>query len=96
MICLLAPGLAGVTAAKLADDLGKPALRPAWGGMMALASSQDAPNEDEFRSGGGNAAMQHNRQRHANTELARAATGASTRGAATIHTCPIAAGSAKD
>ena len=41
-------------------------------------------------------ARQPIRQRHLNTELARAATGASTGGAGTIHTCPIASGSAKE
>ena len=43
-IYLFAPGLAGVTAAKLTDDMGKAAFRPAWGAMMAAASSHDTQN----------------------------------------------------
>jgi len=43
-IYLVAPSLAGVTAAKLTDDLGKAAFRPAWGAMMASASSHDVRN----------------------------------------------------
>lgn len=40
-IYLFAPGLAGVTVAKLTDDMGKAAFRPAWGAMMATASRHD-------------------------------------------------------
>lgn len=43
-IYLVAPGLAGVTSAKLVDDLGKAAFRPAWGAMMSSASSHDPQN----------------------------------------------------
>ena len=43
-IYLVAPGLAGVTAARLTDDMGKAAFRPAWGAMMSSASSHDPQN----------------------------------------------------
>ncbi|HEV8304911.1 MAG TPA: MFS transporter [Gemmatimonadales bacterium] len=38
---LVAPGFAGVLAAKAMDDLGKAAYRPAWGALMARLSSFD-------------------------------------------------------
>jgi MFS family permease len=40
-VYLFSPGLAGVTVARLTDDMGKAAFRPAWGAMMASASSHD-------------------------------------------------------
>jgi MFS family permease len=43
-IYLFAPGLAGIAAAKLVDDAGKAAFRPAWGAMMATASEHDTGN----------------------------------------------------
>jgi MFS family permease len=43
-VYLFAPGLAGVTVAKLTDDMGKAAFRPAWGAMMSSASSHDPRN----------------------------------------------------
>lgn len=43
-IYLFSPGLAGVTVAKLTDDMGKAAFRPAWGALMATASSHDSSN----------------------------------------------------
>lgn len=43
-VYLFAPGFAGVTAAKLTDDMGKAAFRPAWGAMMSAASSHDTQN----------------------------------------------------
>jgi len=43
-VYLFAPGLAGVTVARLTDDLGKAAFRPAWGAMMSSASSHDTQN----------------------------------------------------
>ena len=43
-IYLFAPGLVGVTVARLTDDMGKAAFRPAWGAMMSSASSHDKQN----------------------------------------------------
>jgi MFS family permease len=43
-VYLFAPGFAGVTLARLTDDLGKAAFRPAWGAMMSSASSHDTQN----------------------------------------------------
>lgn len=40
-VYLFSPGLAGVAVARLTDDMGKAAFRPAWGAMMASASSHD-------------------------------------------------------
>jgi MFS family permease len=38
---LVAPNLAGVTVARVADDLGKGAFRPAWGKLMARVAKED-------------------------------------------------------
>ena len=43
-VYLFAPGLAGVTVARLTDDMGKAAFRPAWGAMMSAASCHDKQN----------------------------------------------------
>ena len=43
-IYVVAPSLAGVTVARLTDDMGKAAFRPAWGAMMSSASSHDTRN----------------------------------------------------
>ena len=40
-IYLVSPSFAGVMAARMTDDVGKAAFRPAWGAMMAEASSHD-------------------------------------------------------
>jgi MFS family permease len=41
VVYLLAPNLPGVVSAKMLDDLGKAAYRPAWGALMAYVSSFD-------------------------------------------------------
>lgn len=40
-IYMFSPTFAGVIAARMTDDVGKAAFRPAWGAMMAQASSHD-------------------------------------------------------
>jgi MFS family permease len=41
VIYLVAPNFAGIAAAKLTDDMGKAAFRPAWGALMAGVSAHD-------------------------------------------------------
>jgi MFS family permease len=41
LVYLVAPTLAGVSSAKIVDDLGKAAFRPAWGAVMAHLSDGD-------------------------------------------------------
>lgn len=44
IVYLVAPTLAGVASAKITDDLGKAAFRPAWGAVMAHVSDGDRAN----------------------------------------------------
>ncbi len=41
LLYIVAPSLAGVAGAKVVDDLGKAAFRPAWGAVMAMVSDGD-------------------------------------------------------
>jgi MFS family permease len=44
ILYVVAPTFAGVAVAKISDDLGKAAFRPAWGSLMARISSYDRRN----------------------------------------------------
>ena len=44
ILYLVAPTFAGIAAAKIVDDVGKAAFRPAWGALMAEVSSYDKAN----------------------------------------------------
>src|SRR5207249_7599216 len=50
VLYVVAPTFAGVAVAKIADDMGKAAFRPAWGSLMAEVSSFDRRNRARIMS----------------------------------------------